>query len=95
MKMRTVGDFARMPKQGFDFLPHFPHSTARATKLYFSSFSDFFFADEEFFLFLVLSLVLLMSMHFFHMLQTLKLNSKNQKTKKNKVCYDWLLQPIL
>ena len=27
----------------------------------------------------------------FHKLQTFKLNNKNCKTSKNKICYDWLL----
>jgi len=42
----------------------------------------FFFADEEFFHFLLLREVVLLSMNFFSMLLTRKLNSENWKMKK-------------
>ena len=42
----------------------------------------FFFGNEDFFRFLLLSLAIVQYTHFFHMLQTLKLNSKNRKTGK-------------
>ena len=45
----------------------------------------FFFINEEFFRFLLLSLAVVQYTHFFHMLQTFKLNSENQKTEKMKV----------
>jgi hypothetical protein len=45
----------------------------------------FFFGNEEFFRFSLLSLAVVEHIHFFHMLQTLKLNSKNWKTGKMKV----------
>ena len=45
----------------------------------------FFFGNEEFFRFLLVSLAVVQSTHFFHMLQALELNSKNRKTKKMKV----------
>ena len=45
----------------------------------------FFFVDEEFFRFSLLSLAVVQDTHFFHLLQTLKLNSKNWKTGKMKV----------
>ena len=51
----------------------------------------FFFGNEEFFCFLLLSLAVVQYKHFFHMLQTLKLISKNRKTGKMKVWQDRLL----
>ena len=50
----------------------------------------FFFINKEFFRFLLLSLAVVQQAHFFHMLQTLKLNSVNQKTGKMKVWQDRL-----
>ena len=45
----------------------------------------FFFVNEEFFRFSLLSLAVVQYTHFFHMLQTLKLNSENLKTGQMKV----------
>ena len=45
----------------------------------------FFFGNEENFLFSLLSLAVVQYTNFFHMLQTLKLNTKNRKTGKIKV----------
>ena len=42
----------------------------------------FFFVNEEFFHFLLLSLAVVLCTHLFCMLQALKLNSKNWKTGK-------------
>ena len=53
-------------------------SGANPTKL-------FFFGNEELFHFLLLSLAVVRYTHFFHMLQTLKLKSKNRNTRKMKV----------
>ena len=50
----------------------------------------FFFGNEDFFRFLLLSLAVVQYRHFFHIHQTLKLKSKNRKTGKMKVWYDWL-----
>ena len=45
----------------------------------------FFFVNEEFFHFLLLSLAIAQHTHFCHMLQTLKLNSENWKNGKMKI----------
>ena len=42
----------------------------------------FFFGNKEFFRFSLLSLAIVQYTHFFHILQTLKLNSKNWKPEK-------------
>jgi len=49
------------------------------------SYQPFFFANEEFFVFLLLSWVILQSLNLLHMWQTLNLNNENWKLKKNKV----------
>ena len=43
----------------------------------------FFFVNEEFFCFSLLSLAVVQYTDFFHMLQTIKVNSENRKTGKN------------
>ena len=54
------------------------------------SYQTFFLRKQNFFRFLLLSLAIVQYIHFFHTLQTLKLNSKNQKTGKMKVWLDRL-----
>ena len=49
------------------------------------SYKTFFFVNEEFFRFLLLSLAVAKYTQFFHMLQTLKLSSINRKTKFRKI----------
>ena len=46
------------------------------------SYQTFFFVNKDFFLFSLLSLAIVQNTYFFHMLQTLKLNSGNRKTGK-------------